>query len=63
MTHQTHQRASILVFFVAMLVSVVFYVILLRNFGALPEVRKNRERIEVLTAKVDSLRMEVLNGR
>ena len=34
----------------------VFYVVLLRQFGALPDVRQNREEIIELQAKVDSLR-------
>lgn len=59
MTVQTHRSVSIAVFFVSMLLSVVFYIVLLRNFGALPEVRENEKRIERLTAKVDSLRAEI----
>ena len=37
----------------------VFYVILLRQFGALPEVRRNAQSILHLEAAVDSLRMEI----
>lgn len=59
MTNKQHRVWSIVWFVMAILWSSVFYVVLLRQFGALPVVKENGERIEALEAKVDSLRHEV----
>ena len=56
MSWRQHRAFSVAFFVLMFTGATVFYVVLLRQFGALPDVRKNREEIIELQAKVDSLR-------
>jgi len=55
MTASTTRHVNIWVFALAMLLSSVFYIVLLRQFGALPEIRRNSKMIVALEQKIDSL--------
>mgnify|MGYP001356902131 CR=1 FL=1 len=59
MTGPTKRNLGFSWFIVMLLGTSIFYVVLLRQFGALPEVRRNANRLLHLEAEVDSLRKEM----
>jgi hypothetical protein len=59
MTWKQHRILSIAWFIAAIVGTSVFYIVLLRQFGALPAVRENAAEIHSLRSSVDSLRVEV----
>ena len=63
MTGLAHRRLSFLWFVVALVGTTVFYVVILRQFGALPEVLRNADRLSHLETEIDSMRTEIRHGQ
>lgn len=59
MTWREHRSWSIMWFCITLVITSIFYIYLLRQFGALPEVRRNADRLSHLEAAIDSMRTEI----